>query len=407
MTLATRRRFPPRNLAIALGLPSIVLVVLGVPIQVVVAGIDPSSVAVIALFAVIVVELAGLGGYVAFRIPENVIGWLLVVAGLSAALSFYGGAYGQLVHRSGGEAGPLAVLGAWLGSWLFGPTLGGLAIFLLLLFPSGHLLSPRWRFAVLLACIGLPLSVLGMALAPGPLQGSPWLENPFGVESDLVGIATTVGNAIAIPVALAALASFVLRFRRAHDVERQQLKWFGFAAALTIGCLLVSIGTTGPFSDAAWIATMLALGALPAAITLAMLRYRLWEIDRIVSRTIAYTLVTVVLGSVFAILVIGVQAVLPAGVESSGLLVAVSTLVVAAAFQPVRRVVQGRVDRRFNRARVDADLAAHAFGSRVRDAADLATVVGEAERVISESLAPTMVRTWIAPGARHAQPGAD
>src|SRR6478735_2246284 len=228
MTLAIRRPLRTRDLAIALAVPSLLLAVVGVPMQLAVSGTDLSSVAFIGVFALIVVELAGVGGYVAFRVPENAVGWLLVVAGLGAALSFYGGTYAQLVYRSGREAGPLATLGGWFGSWLFGPTLGGLAVFLLLLFPTGRLLSPRWRVVVVLACIGLPLSVAGLALAPGPLNGTPWIENPFGVDSDLVGVATTVGNLLAIPVALAALASFVLRFRHAHDVERQQLKWFGF-----------------------------------------------------------------------------------------------------------------------------------------------------------------------------------
>jgi hypothetical protein len=407
MTPATRRRLPPRRIAVALAVPSLLLALVGIPMQLAVSGTDPASVAFIAVFAAIVVELSGVGGYVAFRVPDNAVGWLLVTAGLGAALSFYGGTYAQLVHQSGAATGPLAALGGWFGSWLFGPTLGGLAVFLLLLFPTGRLLSPRWRVAVLVACIGLPLSVVGLALAPGPLSDAPWIENPFGVDSGLVDIATTFGNLLAVPAALAALASFLIRFRRAHDVERQQLKWFGFVAAITIAALLASVLTTGPISDAAWVGTLLAIGALPAAIAIAILRYRLWEIDRIVSRTIAYTIITVILGSLFALLVIGLQAVLPAGVENNGLLVAVSTLVIAAAFQPLRRAVQARVDRRFNRARVDADLAARAFEARVRDDVDIATVVGEAERVIHDSLAPASVRIWLAGSHRNGPELAD
>jgi MFS family permease len=397
MTAATGRRHLPRRLAVAIAAPSLLLTAVGIPMQLAVSGADPASIAFIAMFAAIVVELAGLGGFVAFRVPDNAVGWLLVTAGLGAALSFYGGTYAQLLHQRGADAGPIAVLGGWFGSWLFGPTLGGLAVFLLLLFPTGRLLTPRWRIAVLVACVGLPLSVLGMALAPGPLSAAPWIQNPFGIDSELVGVATIVGNLLAVPVAVAALASFVLRFRRAHDVERQQLKWFGFVAAITITMLLVSI-LPGPLSDAAWIGTMLSLAALPAAIAAAILRYRLWEIDRIVSRTIAYTVITVVLGSLFAALVLGLQAVLPAGVESNGLLVAVSTLVTAGAFQPLRGAVQGRVDRRFNRARVDADRAAEAFAARVRDDVDIGTIAAEAERVIRTSLAPSSVRLWIAHG---------
>jgi MFS family permease len=406
MTLATPRRspfhLPPRRFAIALAVPSLLLAMVGIPMQIAVAGTDPATIAFIVVFAAVAIELAVLGGYVAYRVPENAVGWLLAVAGLGAAISFYGGTYAQLVEQSGGQAGPLAVLGGWFGSWLFGPTLGGLAIFLLLLFPTGHLVSPRWRIVVVIALIGLPLSVLGMALAPGPLSAAPSIENPFGVDSDLVGLATTIGNLMAAPVAIAAFASFLMRFRRAHDVERQQLKWFGFTAAVTLAFLITSVLPIGPLSDAAWVATILTLVALPAGIAMAILRYRLWEIDRIVSRTIAYTVITVVLGSLFAILVIGLQAVVPYGAENNGLVVAGTTLFLAALFQPLRRAVQRRVDRRFNRARVDADLAAEAFAAHVRDDVDIASVVGEAERLIRDSLAPSSVRTWIAGGGRRA-----
>jgi hypothetical protein len=403
MTLATPRRSVPRRLAIVLAVPSLLLTLVGIPLQVAISGFGPGSILFIAVFAFIVLELAGFGGYVAYRVPTNAVGWLLVTAGLSSALAFYGGTWAQLLHLSGGEPGPIAVVGAWLGgTWLFGPTLGGLAVFLLLLFPTGRLLSPRWRIVVVLACIGLLLSAVSMAVVPGPLNSTPWIENPFGIESGLVDVAMTVGSAMAVPVALAALASFVLRFRRAHDVERQQLKWFGFVASITVVLLLISVVQTGPVSDAAWIGTMITLTALPAAIAIAILRYRLWEIDRIVSRTIAYTLITVFLGSLFAVLVIGLQAVLPQGVENNGLVVAGTTLFLAALFQPLRRAVQGRVDRRFNRARVDADRAAQAFAAHVRDDVDIASVVGEAERLIRDSLAPSSVHTWIAGAGRQA-----
>ena len=400
---ATPRPVAPRRLAIAVAVPALLLTAIGIPMQLAVSGTDPSSVAFIAVFAAIVVELAGLGGYVAFRVPENVIGWLLVVAGLLASISFYGGTYAQFVHQAGQDAGALAVLGAWFGTWLFGPTLGGLAIFLLLLFPTGRLLSPRWRIVVAIAFIGLPLSIAGMALAPGPFEPTPWIVNPFGVEGDLVPLATTVGNLMAVPVAIAALASFLLRFRRAHDIERQQLKWFGSVAAITIAALLISVLQSGPISDAAWVATMLSLAAIPAAIAVAILRYRLWEIDRIVSRTIAYTVLTVMLGALFTGLVIGLQAVLPASIENDSLLVAASTLVTAAAFQPLRRAVQVRVDHRFNRKRFDGDLAARAFAARVRDDVDIATVVGEAERVIRDAFAPRSMTTWLVGGDRPAR----
>jgi hypothetical protein len=399
---ATPRPVAPRRLAIAIAVPALLLTAAGIPMQLAVSVRDLPSIAFIVMFAAIVVELAGLGGYVAFRVPENIVGWLLVVAGLLASLSFYGGTYAQLVHQAGQDAGPIAVVGAWFGTWLFGPTLGGLAIFLLLLFPTGRLLSPRWRIVVAIAFIGLPLSIAGMALAPGPLGQTPWIENPFGMESDLVPLATTVGNLMAAPVAIAALASFMLRFRRAHDVERQQLKWFGSVAAITIAALLTSVLQSGPISDAAWVVTMLSLACIPAAIAVAILRYRLWEIDRIVSRTIAYTVLTVMLGALFTGLVIGLQAVLPSSVENDSLLVAASTLVTAAAFQPLRRAVQVRVDHRFNRKRFDGDLAARAFAARVRDDVDIATVVGEAERVIRDAFAPRSMSTWLAGGDRPA-----
>ncbi len=162
---------------------------------------------------------------------------------------------------------PFETLGAWFGSWLFGPTLGGLALFLMFLFPTGRFLSPRWRWAGWLAALGLVLSVAGMAFAPGPLDRAPWIVDPFGVTGggDWLEIATTVGNALAIPVFLTALASLIVRIRRAGPIEREQLKWFGLPATGCIVALLLSIITTRALSDALWAAGLVLLALLPVA----------------------------------------------------------------------------------------------------------------------------------------------
>ncbi len=318
-------------------------------------------------------------------------------AGLAAALSFYGLSYAEFAHDSGVDV-PFDVLGAWFGSWLFGPTMGGLALFLMFLFPTGRFLSPRWRLGGWLAAVGIPLSVVGMALAPGPLSAAPWIVNPFGVTGakTLLELAATVGAALAVPVFVLALASLILRVRRAGPVEREQLKWFGLPSAACVTALLLSIATVGPVSDGLWAAGLVAFAFVPVAIGVAIVRYRLWDIDRIVSRTIAYAILTIVLAASFGLSVVVLEGVLTSVTASDTIVVAASTLGVFALFQPLRRRIQRTVDRRFDRANVDREAVVAAFGDRLRDHVDLDELLGELTAAVHAGTAPTTAEVWIA-----------
>ena len=266
---------------------------------------------------------------------------------------------------------------AWVASSWFIPAIGILVVFLPLLFPTGHLLSPRWRWVAVAGIFGVTAGAIGPAMAPGPMADPRGPLNPFVPPEPLltwIETAATLSNLIAPPVFVLALASLFIRFRRSRDAERQQIKWFLFVAAVATVLFAVSILDVGPVSDVAWALGLLTMAFLPLAIGLAILRYRLYDIDRVVSRAVGYTLVTAILAAAFGIAVIVAQTVLSPVTQSSTLAVAASTLVVAALFQPVRRAIQGRVDRRFDRSRVNAERLVTTFGDTLRDVTDLPTI---------------------------------
>ena len=194
----------------------------------------------------------------------------------------------------------------------------------------------------------------------------------------------------------AAVVAVVVRYRRADEVERHQLKWLiAVAAVAAVAFPVAFIVPPSPVADAAFLAGLLALLALPLAIGIAILRYRLYDIDRIISRTIGWAVVSGLLVGAFAILVVGLQAALTGVTQGETLAVAASTLVAFALFQPVRRTVQRAVDRRFDRSRYDAQLTADAFAERLRDEVDLDTLAAELERTVSSAIRPTAASLWL------------
>jgi hypothetical protein len=219
----------------------------------------------------------------------------------------------------------------------------------------------------------------------------------------LIQAAATIGNGIAPVVFLLALASLLLRFRRSRGTERQQITWFLLAAVVSAVLFAISMLPLGAIADIAWALGLVSLAFLPIAIGVAILRYRLYEIDRIVSRVVSYSIVTVILGAVFAAAVVVAAAVLAPITKSNTIAVAGSTLVVAALFQPVRRATQSRVDRRFNRSRVRAVLVAEAFIGQVRDETDLAMIGANLRDSVLTTLAPNSVGVWVR-GARVVPP---
>jgi hypothetical protein len=280
---------------------------------------------------------------------------------------------------------------------------------LLLLFPTGHLPSPRWRaVAWLYGLLALP-GIGSLALLPGAQPGGFFelgpIPNPLGLEAAAAVLRPVNATAQVVATALVGVAavSIVMRLRRARGVERQQLKWLAYAAVVLAGYyLLTFLYTRGAVRSIPSLVDVavsgLSLVVVPAAIGVAVLRYRLYDIDRIINRTLVYGLLTALLGAVYA----GVVLVL--GLLSGGLgtappswAVAGATLAAAVLFQPARRGIQGMVDRRFNRRRYDTARTIQAFSARLRDQVDLDTLSAELLAVVDQSMEPTRVSLWLRP----------
>ena len=382
----------------------------GLTLALLVAGLllpahTPAGVVGLAPIALWAAANAVVGGLIAARRPQNPIGWLLLASGLLVSLAQFAGqyAYYTLVTRPGSLPWGQAML--WLAGW---PNNAGfvLVVFLLLLFPTGRLLSPRWRPVARFATAVYIINVVGRAFAPGPIDPQ-WfgpLPNPLGVEAlvDLAPAAQAVATGLGIVAVLAAVASLLLRLRRARGVERQQLKWFCYAAALFPVAVLVAVAFPSLGSDNVdGLIVLPALLALPAAIGIAVLRYRLYEIDRLINRTLVYGLLTALLAAVYAAMVLALGWLFGGlGAQPPSWAIAGATLAVAALFQPARRRIQQAVDRRFNRRRYDASKTVDAFSIRLRDQVDLDTLSTELLGVVDQTMQPSTVSLWLRPGTQ-------
>jgi hypothetical protein len=363
------------------------------------------------------VTAATVGAVLASRRPRHPVGWLLLA---QVAANLATGAAAQYLAWGLLPGGPLPATRAVA---LYYPASagGGLLLlgFVLLLTPTGKLPSPGWRWwARAMVAVPLLLVVL-VTLAPGPVDPSVQvLGSPFEFGG-LSGV-PLVANQLALAFTTLAVGvcawSLVARFRRAQGVERQQLRWVALAAALLVvaaGAALVGLALDATevvtWAISAWVA------GLPLAIGAAVLRYRLYDLDRIVSRTLAYGLLTLVLGGGYAAVVLGLGQLLG---QDSSLVVAGATLAVAAVFQPARRRIQQAVDRRFNRRRHDAAQTIQAFSTHLRQQVDLDTLSAELLAVVDQTMQPTQASLWLRPSqalsmrpaaARHAneQPGHD
>jgi hypothetical protein len=346
---------------------------------------------------VALVTAATVGAVLASRRPRHPVGWLLLA---QVASNLATGAAAQYLAWGLLPGGPLP---ATRSVALFYPASagGGLLLlgFVLLLTPTGKLPSPRWRWwARAMVAVPLLLLLVLVTLAPGSVDTS---QQVLGSPFDFLGLGggLLVVNQLALAFTTLAVAvcagSLVVRFRRARGVERQQLRWVAVAAALLVvaaGAVLVglAVGATAVVTWAivAWVA------GLPLAIGAAVLRYRLYDLDRIVSRTLAYGLLTLLLGLGYAGVVLGLGRLLP---QDSSLVVAGATLAVAAAFQPARRRIQQAVDRRFNRRRYDAAQTIQAFSARLRQQVDLDTLTTELLAVVDQTMQPTQASLWLRP----------
>jgi hypothetical protein len=350
--------------------------------------------------AMLVINLGLVGGIVSVRRPGHGVGRILLVAGTAAAVEFGGASYATTDWLLGGARLPLVVPIAWLSTVVSTPTVVLLVVFLPMLFPSGRLPGPRWRILAFVAVAAALTGAVSAATRPGPIP--IWrvtIDNPVVVpawaRAQIEGL-ESLSNLSGPPAFLIVIGGLVRRFLASEGAERRQLKWFlsvASIAALALGTSILSNGQ--PISDLAWQVAMGAMACLPLAIGIAVLRYRLYDIDRIVSRAIGYSLVTALLGSVFAVIVLLFETALAPLTGSSAIAIAASTLVVAALFQPARRVVQRAVDQRFDRGRVDADRAADAFAGQLRTHLDLESIRTDAIGTVSATLRPESAAIWI------------
>jgi hypothetical protein len=357
------------------------------------------------LLGVLLLTFPTVGALVASRRPENPIGWIFCAVGLVLSVGVLAAAYADYALSAGPGSLPGEEYAAWLSAWTGGPGALLAAAFLFLLFPTGTLPSRRWRPVAWMAAIGSPLSVLGEALKPGPLHTHSSIDNPVGIEGALGGVVEVLGTAGAVALNVGVVLSgisLVLRLRRARGVERQQLKWFVYAAVMMGGGFVASFAFSSGLANAiAWTSGILGFMVLPIATGIALLRYRLYDIDVIINRTLVYGALTAALALVY----LGGIAV-PQGLfraltgQESSLAVVASTLAIAALFNPLRRRIQGFIDRRFYRRKYDAARTLETFSAKLRDETDLDRLGDDLVSVARETVQPEHASLWLHPLGR-------
>jgi hypothetical protein len=353
-----------------------------------------------------VLVFALVGAVVATRMPANPIGWLFCAVGVVMALAsatYAYAAYAIIVEPH--LPGEVAL--AWVSSWIYLPALYGVPL-LFLLFPDGRPVCRRWRYVIWLIALGLACHTAGIAIAPGGLRDSPVprIQNPFGV--DVEGLAAGVeitGLVLGLASVVLSTSSLILRWRRARGDERQQLKWFAWAAGLLASLpltgALVSVATDHGWGAGNYLFATLALpvvlATVPVAAGVAILRYRLYDIDVIINRTLVYGALTVTLGSGYLGSVLLLRLALSPLIGPSDLAVAGSTLAVAALFRPVRTRIQTLVDRRFYRQRYDAARTLSDFTARLRHELDLDAIGTDLRTSVRRTVNPSHISLWLRP----------
>jgi hypothetical protein len=338
------------------------------------------------------------GAIIASRHPRNTIGWLFCSVGVTIGLNSFAGDYAEFWLASGFGTSSLGETAAWFSSWLWSLLVYIPTSFLLLLFPDGRLPSPRWRPVAWCAALGAAGGVGGYALEAGPLVDFPQIANPYGVDSPIVGIVGLAGSIVAAGCMVASAVSLIVRLRRAGSVERQQIKWLAYGGAVVVGTIGVG-GLITLWSVPVSIVIMsLALLGLPIFTGIAIVRYRLYDIDLLINRTLVYGVLTTTLVALYLGGVVVLQRIFVALTgEQSTLAVVASTLVIAALFNPLRRRIQSFIDRRFYRRKYDARKTLEAFSIKLRDETDLEALNENLVGVVAETMQPAYASVWLRP----------
>jgi hypothetical protein len=370
----------------------------GVPLSVANGSFEQDSSLLLAFAAFMAV-----GAIIVAHRPGNAVGWIFSAIGLLTATGVLATEYAAYAARTRPGSPPDVVLAAWYTSWWWYPTLVLVLVFTPLVFPTGRLLSTRWRPVAVVATVGTAAIITLSALQPTLQNEDHPVRNPIGIagipDPEEGALGAVLIGLLLVCVAAAAI-SVVLRFRRSQGVERQQLKWFTYAVTLMVLFMVLSdyLLLQSSVVDALY---GLVVALVPVAAGVAVLRYRLYDIDRLINRTLVYGLLTALLGAGYAaaVLVLG-QVFGGVGGNPPTWAVAGATLAVAALFQPARGRTQAAVDRRFNRRKHDAAQTVQAFSTRLRDQVDLDTLSAELLAVVEQAMEPTRVSLWLRPPTR-------
>ena len=344
------------------------------------------------------------GAIIVSRRPENPIGWILCAIGFLWACNIFSGLYAIQALVTDPGSLPAGEVAAWVGTWVVYPAFGLLA-YLFLLFPDGRPLSPRWQPLLWINSVLIVAGSAVWALTPGPIAGLEGIRNPLGIEG--YGVTLKFAGQLffyAVDVlVLVSVVSIYLRLRRASGEERQQIEWLVYAAALLGIIVVVSVVGDLFFGGFGWwifLVVILAFLGLPISIGVAVLRYRLYDIDIIINRTLVYGSLTAMLVLVYVGCVIGLQYILRGLTgEESQLAIVASTLVVAALFNPFRRRVQAFIDRRFYRRKYDARMTLEEFSAKLREETDIDALNSELLSTVRQTMQPEHVSLWLRPGA--------
>ena len=347
-------------------------------------------------FVTLPLAFGGVGAFLTVRVPGNPLGPMLLAATAGFATLIASGAY-VVAFVELPSSDPVAIFFGLLANLTFIPSLVLVIVGVPLLFPDGHFLSPRWRWVAVLSALVVLAAELRVLVGQSELVNQPGLQNPFYIErfGPLFSLAETIESLAALPLFALAIWSLVLRYRRADDVGRHQIRWLAAVSSIAVVAFGISFFVPPDLNALVEGFAILALNAIPLAIGIAVVRYRLYDIDRLISRGISYGLVTVILLATYIAVVLILQGPLGELFGTQTVTVAISTLVIAGLFQPVRSRIHRAVDRRFDRARVDTERTAAAFSDRLRDEVDIDAVVGDLAATASGAVRPSGVTVWL------------